>query len=89
MQKPFPKTTHFKYIKTKRAGRVFFDIIEKYGDKRAGFFGNRMGGEWYLIPNLNRFTIGEMEEIIKICKWIQSNIENEPDTQNIIPETPA
>ena len=34
MQKPFPKTTHFKYIKTKRAGRVFFDIIEKYGDKR-------------------------------------------------------
>jgi len=88
MQKPFPKTKYLKFTQEVRAGRLFYIVRNRYDKIHLGICSNRTGG-WYFVATDNRFDPEQLQEIARVCKWLDNNNNDESDTQNTIPKNPA
>ena len=88
MQKPFPKAKYLKFKIEVRAVRLFYIVSDRYNDIYLGLCSNRTG-RWYFVATENRFDPEQLQEIARVCKWLDNNNNNEPDTQNTIPENPS
>ena len=79
MQKPFPKTKCLKFTKEVRAGRVFYNVSNRYDEIHLGLLSNRTG-RWYFLATENRFNPEQLQSIARVCKWLE---ENEANNKNI------
>lgn len=88
MQKPFPKTKYLKFKIEVRAGRLFYIVSDRYNDIYLGLCSNRTG-RWYFVATDSRFNPEQLQEIVKVCKWLDKNENGELDTKNTVPKNPA